>query len=327
LTDILNDKKSKIKIGRAEFIAKYSPVILIVIFIAIFTLINPKFLVRQNIINILIQMVPIGLLGIGTMFVLISGGIDLTAGVGVSLAAVVIALVFKMSESTFLSIIIMFISLFIVSFINGLLIAKIRLNAVIATLIMMTVVEGAVLLITTVTGSFVNIESPFYLYLSRGKLAGLPISFIFLCLCFYFGSLILNKTKSGAHIFAIGNNIEGARHVGINVSLTTFIPYLISGISMGLAALVIASRVLWISPGLGGTPILLDAIAANVIGGVSVSGGKGSIRGLIFGTILVAVINNAVNIINIGPAWYDGFKGLVIIVMILLNKILDNVDD
>ncbi len=312
---------------RIDFIANYSPAILIVIFIVLFSLLNPKFIVLQNVLNILLQMVPIGLLAIGTMFVLISGGIDLTAGVGVSLGAVVIAGIFKMTGSAFYSIVVMCISVLIMSSVNGLLIAKIRLNSVIATLIMMTVVEGAVLLITTATGSFVNIEAPFFLYLSRGKFAGLPVSFIMLCIFFFFGSVLLNQTKTGAYIFAIGNNSETARHAGINIAAYTLIPYLISGFSMSLSSLVIVSRVLWISPGLGGTPILLDAIAANVIGGVSVSGGKGTIRGVVFGTILVAVINNAVNIINIGPAWYDGFKGFVIIIMILFNKIIENTEN
>jgi ribose/xylose/arabinose/galactoside ABC-type transport system permease subunit len=129
----------------------------------------------------------------------------------------------------------------------------------------------------------------------------------------------------GAYTLAIGSNENAARNSGISINLYRSLPFLLSGFSMAVGSVVLVSRVLWISPGLGGTPLLLDVIAANIIGGVRVSGGRGRIWGVLVGSLVVAIINNAVNIIKIGPQWYDGFKGLIIIVMIVVNRLLEDV--
>ena len=307
------------------FLQGYGPVMLVCFLVAFLALLNPAFVKPGNLLNIGIQLVPIAVVAVGTMFVLMSGAIDLTAGVGVSLGAVVIAWFFKQTGSPWISVAAAALSTLSIGVVNAFLITRMRLNPVITTLVMMTIVEGVVLIVTTLTGSFVDVSSPLFLFISRGAPGGIPFLFYFLGLFYLLGWVVLERTKVGAYTLAIGSNENAARNSGISINLYRSLPFLLSGISMAVGSVVLVSRVLWISPGLGGTPLLLDVIAANIIGGVRVSGGRGRIWGVLVGSLVVAIINNAVNIIKIGPQWYDGFKGLIIIVMIVVNRLLEDV--
>jgi ribose/xylose/arabinose/galactoside ABC-type transport system permease subunit len=307
-------------------IEKYGIFIVLIVFSVIFGSFKPKFLTVQKITNISMQVVPIGILAIGAMFVIITGGIDLTAGVGISLSAMMMEAVFRPTKNVGLAVIMSIAVVLLLGVFNGLLITKVKLGPVITTLIMMTVVQGTVYMISK-WGVTINISNPAFNYIARGKIIGIPVSFLIMLLIYFIGYVGLNHTRLGFYLIAIGNNPEGARLAGISVYRYLFFPYIISGLSMGLAALVIVARVNYINASLGGMSLLLDAIAAVIIGGVAISGGKGSIEGVLIGSIAIAIINNMVNIVDIRPEWNEFFKGLIIVMMMLINRSITVIEE
>jgi ribose transport system permease protein len=121
--------------------------------------------------------------------------------------------------------------------------------------------------------------------------------------------------------------MEGVRLAGINVYKLLFFPYLISGFCMGLSSLILVARTNYINANIGGMTLLLDALTAVIIGGVSISGGKGTIQGVFIGSISIAVINNMVNIVDIRPEWNEFFKGLVIVAIMLINRLVNVIEE
>ena len=309
------------------FFLRYGIFFILFLSVIIFGLFNPRFLTFQNLTNISIQIVPIGLLALGSMFVIISGGLDLSAGVGVSVAAIMIERVWVLTNNITFSVISGFLTVLIIGLINGLLITKIKLNSIITTLVMMSIVTGAINIIFQLGKISLKIDTPLFPFLIQTKILGIPLSFLIMILFYLIGYMILNHTRFGIYILAIGNNSEGARIAGINIYNYMFYTYIISGFSMGLASLILLARVTYVNPNLGGTAILLDAITALIIGGVLIGGGKGSIRGVFIGTISIVFINSMINMINIQPAWNAFFKGFVIIAMMVINRTIQIIEE
>jgi ribose/xylose/arabinose/galactoside ABC-type transport system permease subunit len=261
------------------------------------------------------------MVALGSMFVIMAGGLDLTVGIGVSLAILVFEVLWRATNNITLTILATFASVIILGIINGILVTKVKIVSVVATLIMMTIVQGAVSILTRY-GTTESVASPLLLFISRGTIIGIPTAFFITMIVFIIGYIVLNHTRFGFYISAIGNNAEGVRLVGINFNKYVFFTYLVSGFCMGLAALMIASRVLYISPGLGGTSLLLDALVAVVIGGVVITGGKGTVRGVFVGSIAITIINNMVNVADIHAIWNEFFKGVIILIVLVINELV-----
>ena len=254
----------------------------------------------------------------------LAGGplIDLTAGVGVSISAITMEAVFRSSGNIALALVFSFGIVFLLGLTNGLLVSLLKIESVIVTLIMMTVVQSLVFILTKL-GNTINLSNPFYNVISRGTVFGVPNMVIIMVIVYLASYTVLNHTKLGFYLVAIGNNPEGARLAGINLSRYMLFPFLISGFFMGLVAMLLAARILYVTPNIGGTPLLLDAIAAAIIGGVAVGGGKGTVQGVFIGSLAIALINNSINLMDIHPSWNQFFKGLTILIMMLANKYLE----
>ena len=309
------------------FIARYGLVFALIIFAIIFEIFNPKFLTIQNLSTISIQMVPIGILALGSMFVIIAGGLDLTAGVGVSFFAVMIERIWNVSHNITYAVLISFAVVLFIGLINGLLIAKAKFNSIIVTLIMLTVISGVLNIIFSLSTATNKIDTALFPFIARYKIIGVPFPFLIMIFFYIIAYLVLNYTRFGIYIKAIGSNSEGARIGGINIYNYIFYTYLISGFFMGMSSLVITARIAYVNPNIGGITILLDAFAAIIIGGVAIGGGKGTVQGVLIGTVAIALINNMVNMIDINPLWNQFFKGIVIVVMMFVNKIADIFED
>jgi ribose transport system permease protein len=303
-----------------KFLESYGIIILLILAIVIISIFNPRFISMANIINLSKQIVPMGLIALGAMFVLIAGGLDLSAGVGSTMAGAIMGIVFYYTSNIFLSIIVCLASALIIGSINGLLITKVGFSAVIATLAMMTILQGGIQLV--LGGKSIFLENNILQYISRGTILKIPIAFLILLFFYLIGYYLLNHTRFGVYTIAIGANENNAKMAGISIPAIKFTTYVLSSFLMGISGIVLVSRMALISPAMSGFPILLDGFSAAVIGGTSVTGGKGSIGGVFLGVIFIGIITNALVFLNIPAEAQDLYRGLLIAFALIFERVI-----
>lgn len=287
------------------------------ILILITALTSDVFLTERNMVNVARQMVPMGLLSIGMYVVIRSGGIDLSVGSTVAFAGLLAA---GLQENMHVSAAIA-IALsvgVVVGLINGFLVAYMRLQPFIVTLAMMGAVRGAL---------FIYSETPTYAAdkfflktLGAGKIFGtIPVTFAIFVACIPVVWFFMNHTRSGRSIMAIGMNPETVRLAGVNVRAQTTLAYVICGFFAALAGVLLAAR-LGISQPSVGVAYELDAIAAVVIGGGILGGGGGTVGGMFAGVIVLALIDNVLNLFNVQSYYQQIVKGVIILIAVLLRR-------
>lgn len=278
----------------------------------------PNFLTIENIFNVLRQGSVIGIIAIGTTFVIIGAGFDISVGSVLALTATMtIGLQYSMHWS--LAIIIVVFVGALIGFINGLLTVKIGIPSIIATLSTMTIVRGVVYLYTEgYPFTLVGGAQSSFVFLGQGNVGYIPFPVITLFFLVFLGHWILNKTSFGRYIFAIGGNKEAARYSGLPVDLIQIQTFLIGGVMASIAGVIYSSRLLSVSP-LAGQGYEMDAIAAAVIGGNSVSGGEGSVLKTLIGVVLLSIISNAFNLIGIPIYSQYVIKGVILLVAVGLD--------
>ena len=263
------------------------------------------------------------LLGLGQTFVIISGGIDLSVGFVMGLAAVIMARVMQEAAglppgfALGLGIGCAFLISLIPGMINGWLIAHLRVPAFIGTLGMYGVARGTGFL--TAGGTTVPVNNPWLFEMGNGKLLGVPIAVIITVGAVLILHYVLSQTRFGQYTYAIGGNRMAAIRSGINVRRHTMMIYLIAAGCAGIAGMIYTSR---FSAGAAqaGEPMLLDSIAAVVIGGASLFGGSGTIIGTVIGALIIAVIQYGLVFVNVEPFWQFVAVGVVIIVSVLVDQ-------
>jgi ribose transport system permease protein len=263
------------------------------------------------------------LLGLGQTFVIISGGIDLSVGFVMGLAAVVMARVMQQLAglppgiALGLGIGAAFLISMIPGLINGWLIAHLRVPAFIGTLGMYGVARGTGFL--TAGGTTVPVNNPWLFEMGNGRILGVPLPVIITLAAVLALHYVLSQTRFGQYTYAIGGNRMAAIRSGINVRRHTMMIYLIAGACAALAGMIYTSR---FSAGAAqaGEPMLLDSIAAVVIGGASLFGGSGTIVGTVIGALIIAVIQYGLVFVNVEPFWQFVAVGVVIIVSVLVDQ-------
>ncbi len=302
------------------FFKKYNLVILLLIFIVTSAVLSPNFLTLSNFLNLLQQASIPGIVAIGMTLVILLGGIDLSVGSVLAFSgmlASMIAMEVTGMGGVVLGIVVGLLMGCIMGMITGLLISKFKLPDFIASLAMMEIARGAALLTTSGNpvfglGSEFNVLGGGFAF---DLVANTAIIWIVLTLVFAY---ILKFTVFGRSLFAIGGNYEAATLSGIKTKRNYTLTYMITGALSGLAGILTAS---WMSSGqpTAGDGYELDAIAASVIGGASLSGGKGSVLGTFGGVFLLQIITNIFNLVGL-PSYYQRIaKGIIIILALLLN--------
>lgn len=296
------------------------PLIILLFMVLILSISNKEFLTLQTFTNLMQQVSAVGVVALGAMFVIISGGIDFTTGYGlamIGMAAATLYTRFINTNSIFSIFILVLVTLVVgaaLGLVNGLVITKLRITPFIATLGVMSLAKGLSLLIGG--GALIIFKDEKVLFIGQGKLFGfLPVSFLIFLLVSLIIYLILKKTKLGIYTYAIGGNEETVRFVGINVVSYKIFIYILAGICTGVATLLTITRIGIVSPSIYGT-ILLDAIAASIIGGTSLSGGKGSVSGTIVGVFIIVIVSTALAYLRIPPEMQEFFKGMVIFIAV-----------
>lgn len=280
---------------------------------------SPHFLTAPNILNVLRQVSIIAIISVGMTYVIITGGIDLSVGSVLAISSVVMAVLMKAGIDMYLAMVVAIATGALCGLVSGLFITtRIKMPPFIATLAMMSIARGASLVITGgipiygLTGDFA--------FIGMGYWFGLPVPVIIMFAIILFGHLDLSFTRIGIYYFAIGGNEEAARLAGIDIGIGKLRAYILSGVTAAIAGIVLASRLTAVEP-TAGLGYELDAIAAAVIGGVSLSGGEGSLLGTAIGALIMGVLRNGLNLLNVSTYWQQVMIGLVIALTVSLTMI------
>jgi ribose/xylose/arabinose/galactoside ABC-type transport system permease subunit len=278
------------------------------------SLLSSRFLSVPNLVNVLRQVSIVGILSTGMTFVILTRGIDLSVGSILGITVVLLAGLID-SQGMAFAIPLGLGAATLVGLVNGVGIAYAGLPAFIMTLGMLSLVRGLAFIDTG--GTPIPIISESFYSLGNGYLFGIPIPSLIFLAGLLVSSFVLGLTPFGRSVYAIGSNEEAARLSGVPVRLYTTIVYMISGLMSGVAGLVYASQ-LSIGTPIAGQGYELDAIAAVVVGGTSLFGGKGSVTGTFLGTLIIGVLANILNLTGVDPFVQQLFKGALIIVAVFI---------
>lgn len=310
--------------GRLEVAGKDVTIhlILSLVVIALALIANPLtdgvFFTANNFTNLMRQMTTTGLLSLGMLFVILTGGIDLSVGSVVGFSAIIAAgATVHWGFPVWVSFLLGIGTGACWGLISGSLVAWFKLAPFVVTLAMMTFIRGLTYVYSEIAIS--ASATPSFTALGSAVVLGIPISTMIMAVFFILGAVFLNRTPLGRSTIAIGGNRETVRLAGISVVKGIITTYVISGICAGVGGIMLASRLGNVQPSLGGS-YELDPIAACVIGGASLAGGKGTVQGTVMGVLILAVMNNLLSLRNVEPYWQWVLKGMIIIAVVLLHS-------
>jgi ribose transport system permease protein len=299
---------------------------LIVLFV-VFSLSSPNFFQFSNIIGILLATAVNGILALGVTFIITTGGIDLSVGTVMTLSAVMAGVfITYWGLPVPLGVLAGLGTGALAGLANGLIITKMRIPPFIATLGMMMIARGLALVISGLTPIYFN-DAPSFTNIAMGSVLGaiipgfeIPNAVLILFLAAIVAGFILSKTVLGRYTFALGSNEEATRLSGVNVAAWKTAVYALGGAFSGLAGVIIAARLNSAQPSLG-AGYELDAIAAVVIGGTSLSGGEGTILGTIIGAFIISTLTNGLRILSVPQEWQIVVTGVIVITAVYLDII------
>lgn len=303
-----------------KYMSELTTVIALIILMAVITIINSNFLTANNLLNLLLQVTSNALIAFGMTFVILTGGIDLSVGSILALSSALTAGLLGSGMPVTLAILISLILGCILGMMNGLLISYGKLAPFIVTLATMTIFRGATLVYKNGNPITKGLSDTFlFQFLGQGYIVGIPFPVIIMFIVFIVLYVLLHKTAFGKSVYAIGGNEKAAYISGVKLNKVKIIIYSISGIMASISGLIITSRLSSAQP-TAGASYEMDAIAAVVLGGTSLSGGKGRILGTLIGALIIGVLNNGLNIIGVSAFWQQVVKGVVILIAVLIDR-------
>lgn len=308
---------NKKKIG--TYVQEFGVLIALVALIIVIGIISPEFRTVDNFLSLLRQSSINGFIAFGMTCVILTGGIDLSVGSVLALTSAFAAYFVTIGVPVGVAMLAALVIGVGFGTISGLLVTTGRLQPFIATLITQIVFRGFTMIFTS-GKPISNLGSSFLLkFVGKGNLFGIPFPVILFILAFAAIWFVLEKTTFGRRVYATGSNAAAAKLMGVNINKTKILTYAISGGFAALSGLVLLSRLGSAQP-LAGDGYELDAIAAVALGGTSMNGGRGRIWGTFIGVLIIAVLNNGLNILGVSSYWQEVVKGLVILVAVLSDR-------
>ena len=287
------------------------------VFLSVFPKTSGSFFTRQNIFNVLRQISTNLFLACGMTMVIILGGIALSVGSIIALSGCISAgCVARYNLPLPIALLMGLLVGLLVGMFNGAVISKTTIPAFIVTLATMNIAKGLAYVYTG--GSPVRVVTKEWQFLGAGYVGIFPTPVVILVIVLIITAIIMNKTKMGRHMYAVGGNQQAAEFSGIKVEKVKFFVHAFSGLMAGLAGIVLASRMYSGQP-TAGDGAEMDAIAAVVVGGTSMAGGSGKIGGTIIGGLIIGVLNNGLNLLNVNSFWQYVVKGVVILLAVFLD--------
>lgn len=302
-----------------QYLQDYGSFIALIFLVVVISIISPDFRTVNNFLSLLRQSAINGLIAFGMTCIILTGGIDLSVGSVLALTSIICAHTIKIGLPAPLSMLIALIFGIILGTISGLMVTKSRLQPFIATLITMTGYRGLTMILSG--GRPISRLGDNFLLnqIGKGSLLGIPIPVWILIIFFAIFLFVLKKTVLGRQIYATGSNSKAAELAGINTNNIKLIVYAVSGFMASLSGLILVSRLGSAQPTLG-SGYELDAIAAVALGGTSMTGGRGKITGTLIGILIIAVLNNGLNIIGVSSYYQDVVKALVIFLAVISDR-------
>ena len=282
----------------------------IIVVFALFTSLNKNFLSVTNLVNILVAASLVGLVAIGHTYLIIAGQNDLSPGSLVAFSGVLAALLVSWGINLFIAMIITIAAAALVGVLNAWMVNKIKLEAFIATLVTQSVIRGFAYILCG--GKPVSISNSTFISIGKLRFAGIPFSVWIMVIAFIIFGFILAKTRFGRSIYAIGGNRDAARLAGLNPPKIITISFVMMGVMCGLGGIVFASRMNSGQPS-ANVNLEFDAITAVILGGVSFTGGVGSMGGTILGVILIQAFNTGLTMVNVPSFWQYVAKGMLLL--------------
>lgn len=303
------------KVIRSMF-SKMQALIVLILLVIVAAFLSPVFLTSANLLNILLAVAVTAILAIGQTYIIILAEIDLSVGAILGLSGAITA-GYLTHGNLIAGLIAGLVVGFIGGLINGLLVTYGKLPSFIATLGTMTAYAGLTLVYTQ--GNPITISSQSFEFIGQGFLLGVPVPVWIMIILYVIFWLLLHRTHFGRYVFATGGNQEASRLSGINVKQVKLWSFIMAGVLSAVAGFIITSRLSSAEP-TAGSGLEMDAIAAVILGGTSLAGGKGGLLGTVIGAIILGVLDNGMNLLNVS-AFYQGVaKGVIILLAVLLDR-------
>lgn len=302
----------------SELLGVFGALVALFILLSVLPQTSSKFLTSRNLFNVARQITVNIILACGLTMAILIGGIDLSVGSVIAISGCLVGgLITNNGLPVWLAILIGILSGVAFGAVNGLFISRTSIPPFIVTLATMNIGRGIVRLYTD--SKTILVTDEVFSFIGTGKLFGvIPIQIIYLIVTCFLAWLILNRTKFGRHIYAVGDNEQAAVHTGINVRRTKFFVYVLVGFFAAVAGVLTAART---GSGLfsSGEGYEMDAIAAVVLGGTSMLGGVGSLSGSVLGAVIIGILGNGMNLLGFKSAWQYVVKGIVLLIAVLID--------
>jgi ribose transport system permease protein len=299
----------------AAFVRRYGVLVMLAgVFIGL-SVASDAFLSTRNLLNILNQNAPLAIIAMAGTMVIIAGGFDLSTGAIFGVASVSAAWLAVNVDPVVGLLATAFIGLALGT-INGVIVTALRVHSFLATLATSLVYRGLAILITG--GFLISVRDDAFIYLGRGRIGAVNVAVVVMLVAFAGFTYILNGTKAGRYVFAVGGNEEAAILSGIRTARIRVMTFALSGLAAGIAGAIAVSRIASGQPQ-AGAGMELQAIAAIILGGTSIYGGEGAVWRSLAGVLLLALISNGFNILNVDPFFRDLTTGLVIVLAVALS--------
>lgn len=292
----------------------------LIILVIIFSFLAPNFLKLANFMNLGMYSATMAITAAGMTFVIIAGGVDISVGGIMSVCGIFTAYLIAATDNAVLSVIAGLLLGILIGFINGILVTKLKVNSIIITIGTMSILKGTVYLISG--GRMVAYKRLDALnYLGPQRIGGVfPMALLIMIIVFIVGGFILSRLKFGRHVYATGGNVQNARLAGVKVDFIMVAVFVISGLAAGLSGIILTSMLGAGMPQIGlGKEI--DVIAATILGGAALSGGKGNLFGTIVGVMIIVVVGNALTQLGFITFWQDIFKGFILILAVYFDQL------
>lgn len=309
----------QLKRGKRSF-REFGVLMVLVGIVAVLAIVTPSFIRPQNIINIIRQMTEIGIMAIGMTMVIVCAEIDLSIGSIYGATAMMAALLIKDGISPSLAFIVAIGAGAAIGFINGFLSTKARMPAFIVTLGTMQIFRSVAYAVSggKSVGAFSKEAQSSWVFGIGGNVGPIPVQIIIMVALYIITYIIMKKTKFGFDVYATGGNKRAAKLAGINTDRTKIISFVIMGVLAAFAGMISIAYLKSV-PTTAGSGREMDAIAAVILGGTSMSGGRGTILGTFLGAAIMAVVKNGMVLLSVPAFWQSGFIGIIIIAAVLMD--------
>ncbi|WP_217594419.1 ABC transporter permease [Cohnella sp. GbtcB17] len=286
---------------------------LLLFILVLFSFLSPYFFTVTNFMNVFNQMVEVGLIAIPMTMIVISGAMDLSVGSILGFSAVCMGIAFEHGLNIWASVVVALVAGLLCGAVNGYLIARHRMQAIVVTIGMLVMLRGLVYVFNE--GRPISGYPDSFYFLGQEYVAGVPFNAIFLALLFLLANFVMKRTRFGTYVYGIGNNEEAVHYSGISVVRTRMILFLLSGLFSATAGVFLVSR-LASAEATSGTNIELDVLTATLIGGTHIFGGRGSLSGTFVGLLIIVFLRNGLNLLGVSVLYQAVILGALLLIAV-----------